>query len=155
MVADIEELESLDASEIHAQRLHTQEKITPRSGQHFILPIADGTSKLSGRDDQPDRGEWHRPVRGEQLSGIFWAMLAEKCLDLFPRTHVFLPCLPYKKTNSWDLPHVTLLGYARCGSKSGFATLLVSKQFCTIKCSCWHEEKCTSILFGSTLTVVV
>ena len=45
----------------------SKEIITPRSGEHFILPIADGTAKLSGRDqgvrestltrDQPARSE--------------------------------------------------------------------------------------------------
>ena len=32
---------------------------------------------------------------------------------------------------------------------------LVSKQFCTIKRSWRHEERCTAILFGSTLVMAV
>ena len=41
LVADIEELEKMDASEIHARRLKAQEVITPKNGEHFIFPIAD------------------------------------------------------------------------------------------------------------------
>ena len=50
VVADIEELEKMDASEIHARRLNAKEVLTPRNGEHFIFPIADGTVKLSGGD---------------------------------------------------------------------------------------------------------
>ena len=50
MVADIEELQNLDASDIHARRLNAKEIITPKSGEHFIFSIANGTVKLSGRD---------------------------------------------------------------------------------------------------------
>ena len=67
LVADIEELENLDASEIHARRLKDQEVITPKNGESFIFPTADGTIKLSGGPqdvpkstlirDQPEEGE--------------------------------------------------------------------------------------------------
>ena len=67
MVADIEKLEEMDASELHARRLNAKEVLTPMSGENFIFPIADGTVKLSGEDqvlrtstfirDRPDRGE--------------------------------------------------------------------------------------------------
>ena len=67
LVADIEELENLDASEIHARRLKDQEVITPKNGESFIFPTADGTIKLSGGQqdvrkstlirDQPEEGE--------------------------------------------------------------------------------------------------
>ena len=50
MVADIEELEQMDASEIHTQRLNANEVLTPKSGEEFTFPIADGTVKLSGGD---------------------------------------------------------------------------------------------------------
>ena len=38
MVADIEELEEMDASEIHARRLNAQEVSTPMKGDNFIFP---------------------------------------------------------------------------------------------------------------------
>ena len=65
MVVDIEELEQMDASELHARRLNAKEVLTPMKGEKFI--VADGTVKISGRDqvlrtstlirDRPDRGE--------------------------------------------------------------------------------------------------
>ena len=67
LVADIEDLEQMDASEIYAKRLKAKEVLSPMSGEKFIFPIADGTVKLSGEDqvlrtstlirDSPDRGE--------------------------------------------------------------------------------------------------
>ena len=67
MIADVEELEQMDASELHARRLNAKEVSTPMRGETFIFPIADGTDKLSGGDqdlrtstlirDYPDRGE--------------------------------------------------------------------------------------------------
>ena len=51
MVADIEELEQMDASETYAKRVNAKEVLTPMSGEKFIFPIADGTVQLS-RGDQ-------------------------------------------------------------------------------------------------------
>ena len=75
MAADIEELEQMDASEIHAKRLNAKEVLTPMSGEKFIFPIADGTVKLSGGDQvlrnstliraRPDRGEEQGNLQGE------------------------------------------------------------------------------------------
>ena len=48
MVADIEELEQLDASTLHVRRLNAKEVLTPLKGENFIFPIADGTVKISG-----------------------------------------------------------------------------------------------------------
>ena len=50
LVADIEELEEMDASELHARRLNAKEVLTPMDGGKFKFPIADGTVKLSGGD---------------------------------------------------------------------------------------------------------
>ena len=47
MVADIKERENLDPSEIHARRLNAKKIITPKNGENFIYPTADGTAKLS------------------------------------------------------------------------------------------------------------
>ena len=49
LVADIEELGKLDASEIHARRL-VAKRITSEKGENFTFPVADGTAKLLGRD---------------------------------------------------------------------------------------------------------
>ena len=48
MVADVEELEEMDASELHATRLNAKEVLTPKSGDFFVFLIANGKVKLSG-----------------------------------------------------------------------------------------------------------
>ena len=68
-VADIEALEILDTSEMHARSF--QEVITPKNGEIFIFPIADGTVELLGRDHGIRRSTLMRdqPLRSEELSG--------------------------------------------------------------------------------------
>ena len=75
LIAHIEELEQMDASELHARRLNAKEVLTPMRGEKFIFPVADGTVKLSGGDqrlrtstlirDCSDRGEEQELLRGE------------------------------------------------------------------------------------------
>ena len=75
LVADIEELEEMDASELHARRLNAKEVLTPMKGDSFMFSVADGTVKISGDDedlrtstlirDRPDRGEEQDNLRGE------------------------------------------------------------------------------------------
>ena len=50
MVADIEELEEMDASELHARRLNAKEVLTPQRSGNFISPVADGTVKIFGEN---------------------------------------------------------------------------------------------------------
>ena len=50
MIADIEELEEMHASEIHARRLNAKEVLTPMKDDNFRFPLADGTVKLPGGD---------------------------------------------------------------------------------------------------------
>ena len=45
MAADIEELERMDASEIHARRLNAKEVVTPMKGDNFIFPVAGREAK--------------------------------------------------------------------------------------------------------------
>ena len=75
MVADIDELEEIDASELHAARLNAKEVLTLMKGDSFIFPIADGTVKDFGGDqrlrpstlirDRPEQGEEQEVLRGE------------------------------------------------------------------------------------------
>ena len=44
LIADLEELETMDASEIYSKRLIAKEVIFPKQGE-FIFPIADGRIK--------------------------------------------------------------------------------------------------------------
>ena len=50
MVADIEELEQMHASELHARRLNAKEVLTPTSVEKLRFPIEGGTVKLAGGD---------------------------------------------------------------------------------------------------------
>ena len=50
MVTDIEELEEMDASALHARRLNAKEVLTPMKGKKFIVPVGEGTVEISGGD---------------------------------------------------------------------------------------------------------
>ena len=75
LVADIEELEKMDASDIHAKRLNANEVLTLMNGEKFIFLVATGAVELSGRDqvlrtsiffgNRPDRGEEQEILPGE------------------------------------------------------------------------------------------
>ena len=75
LVADLEELETMDASEIYAKRLNAVEVIFPNENGNFIFPVADGRIKFVGRDqelrtstlirDNSIRGEGQRDFLGE------------------------------------------------------------------------------------------
>ena len=52
MVADIAELEEMDASELHARRLNAKEVLTPQRSGNFIFPVADGTVIIFGGDQR-------------------------------------------------------------------------------------------------------
>ena len=50
LVADIEELETMDATEIYSKRLNAKEVIFPKDKGKFMFPVADGRIKLIGGD---------------------------------------------------------------------------------------------------------
>ena len=52
MVADIEELETMDASEIYSKRLNAKEVIFPKENEKFIFPVADGRITVVGGDQE-------------------------------------------------------------------------------------------------------
>ena len=62
----IEELETMDASEIYSKRLNAKEVIFPKQGE-FIFPIADGRIKTPGGDQELRTSTLirHRPIQGE------------------------------------------------------------------------------------------
>ena len=49
MIADIEELEEMDASELHARRPNAKDVLTTMKGGNLKFPVADGTVKILGR----------------------------------------------------------------------------------------------------------
>ena len=67
LVADIEELESMDASEIYSKRLNAKEVIFPKEIGEFIFPIADGRIKPLGGDQEMRTSTLarQRPIREE------------------------------------------------------------------------------------------
>ena len=67
LVADLEELEKMDASEIYSKRLNAKEVIFPKEKGEFIFPIADGRIKTLGgnQDLRTSTLVRHRPIQGE------------------------------------------------------------------------------------------
>ena len=49
-IADLEDLEKLDASDIYTRRIHAKEVLFRQEDDEFMFPLADVTAKLSGRD---------------------------------------------------------------------------------------------------------
>ena len=66
LVADLEELETMDASEIFSKRLNAKEVIFPKQGE-FIFPIAGGRIKKPGGDQELRTSTLirHRPIQGD------------------------------------------------------------------------------------------
>ena len=67
LVADLAELETMDASEIYSKRLKAKEMIFPKGKGEFIFPIADGRIKTLGRDQDLRTSTLvrHRRIQGE------------------------------------------------------------------------------------------
>ena len=65
--ADLEELETMDASEIHSKRINAKEVIFPKEKGEFIFPFADGRIKPLGGDQDLRTPTLvrHRPIQGE------------------------------------------------------------------------------------------
>ena len=89
-VADLEELETMDASEIYSKRLNAKEVIFPTENEKFIFPVADGRIHVSGGDQELRTSTliWQRPIQGESL--LFFLGESEGSLpqpqDSFPDT---------------------------------------------------------------------
>ena len=71
LIADIEELKDLDASEIYPRRINAKELFITQTEVEFIFPVAHGTAKLSGRDYEFREPTLRRTqtVGSEDLSG--------------------------------------------------------------------------------------
>ena len=67
LIADFEELETMDASEIYSKRLNAKEVIFHQEKGKFICPIADGRIKIPGGDQELRTSTLvrHRPIQGE------------------------------------------------------------------------------------------
>ena len=67
LIADLEELETMDASEIYSKRLNAKELIFPTEKGEFVFPVADGRIKFAGGDHELSTSTLIRehPIRGE------------------------------------------------------------------------------------------
>ena len=65
LVADVEELETMDASEIYSKGLNAKEVIFTKEEGEFIFPIADVRIKTHGGDLRTSTLVRHRPIQGE------------------------------------------------------------------------------------------
>ena len=118
LIADLEGLETMDASEIYSKRLNAKEVIFPKQGE-FIFPIADGRIKTLGGDQElrtstlirprPIQGEGHVDFLGESEGSLpqrqdslpdasealndFWSMSGSFICrhHVEPRVKLFLP----------------------------------------------------------------
>ena len=71
MIADLEDLEILDASNIYLRRINAKEVLITQENDEFTKPTADGTAKLSVRDCEfrVPTPRLEQTVRIEGLSG--------------------------------------------------------------------------------------
>ena len=99
LIADLEELETMDASDIYSKRLNAKEVIFPKEGE-FTFPIADGRIKTPGEDQElrtstlirprPSRGEGHVHFLGESEGS-------------FPQPHDSLPVAGEAMNDFWSM----------------------------------------------------
>ena len=74
LVADLEELQTMDASEIYSKRLNAKEAIFPKEKGEFIFPVADGKIKFVGGDQdlRTSTSIRQRPIQGESHLWFSW-----------------------------------------------------------------------------------
>ena len=99
LIADLEELETMHASEIYSKRLNAKEVIFPKEGE-FTFPIADGRIKTLGEDQElrtstlirppPIQGEGHVDFLGESEGS-------------FPQLHDSLPDAGEAMNDFWSM----------------------------------------------------
>ena len=67
LIADLEELETMGASEICSKRLNVKAVVFPKENGKFVFPFADGRIKIIGGDQELRTSSltWDHPIRGE------------------------------------------------------------------------------------------
>ena len=80
LIADLEELETMDASEIYSKRLNAKEVVFPKENGKFIFQSKMGVSKTLGGDQdlrtstsirqRPIQGESHLVILGESEGSL-------------------------------------------------------------------------------------
>ena len=71
LIADVEEIEKLDASEIYTRRLNAKEVLITHKDGEFVFLVADGSATSSGSDYEFQEPTLRREftIRRENLSG--------------------------------------------------------------------------------------
>ena len=71
LIADIDELENLGASEIYPRRLNAKEVLITQKDEEYVFPVTDGSARSSARDDEFQEPTLRREstVRRQNLSG--------------------------------------------------------------------------------------
>ena len=100
LIADLEELETMDASEIYSKRLNAKEVIFPKEIGKFIFPAADGRITFIGGDQDLRTSTLvrHRPIQGE--SNIDFLGESEGSL---PQTHDSFPDAGEAINDFWSM----------------------------------------------------
>ena len=100
-VANIEELETMDASEIYSERLNAKEVIFPKQNGKFMFPVADGRIKFVGGDQELRTSTLIRdhPIRGESR----WDFLGESEGSLPPPPRYSYPDAGEARNDFWSL----------------------------------------------------
>ena len=107
LIADLEELETMDASKIYSKRLNAKEVIFPKQGE-FIFPIADGRIKTLGGDQELRTSTLvrPRPIQGE--SNIDFLGESEGSL---PQPHDSLPDAGEAINDFWSMSGNFIYGH--------------------------------------------
>ena len=117
LVGDVEELENLEASEIHARRPNAKDVITPKNGEHFIFPIGDVTvrseelsvdTRGSSDKSQPKQKMTEKPATiFGRSKGITYCHHTEPRVQLYvPKEETFLiplKCIVMTRTTHTNL----------------------------------------------------
>ena len=100
LVADLEEMDTMDASEIYSKRLNAKEVIFPKENGKFIFPVADGRTKLPGGDQYLRTSTLirDRPIRRE--SRVDFLGESEGSL---PQPHDSLPVAGEAMNDFWSM----------------------------------------------------
>ena len=101
MVADIEELEEMDASELDARRLNAEEVLTPMKGEKYVFPIADRTVKTPGGDRRLRTSTKPGTAQTEEKNKIIFEENQKGLLQLHVKTHRGMMMKP--KSDLWSI----------------------------------------------------
>ena len=112
----------MDAPDLHVRKLNAKEVFTPMKNENFIFPIADGTAKISGGDqdlrtstfikDNPNKGE-DRTRQGcqgphqRECTGYLYSTLWKNKLKMKKTIRVKMDSKKQRKGESRKIKHTT------------------------------------------------